>query len=94
MEQLGGDTHEHGSHKGRTFAEDVKEAEKFCRFLLRDNPRKIRPGQRLNRPLEYRHPDSQKPELPGLVKLQRKEYHAKIADDRDLDQCSIAHLPG
>lgn len=84
--KLGCDSHQHCAEEGSSLAEDIVDSEVFARLVLRDDPGKMRSGERLDRALEDCHEDGKEPEFPCLVQLKGEGSDSDIAQDRYGDQ--------
>ena len=68
--KLGCDSHQHCAEEGCTFTENIIDSEVFARFVLRNDPGKMRSRECLNCPLEDCYEYSKEPEFPCFIQLQ------------------------
>ena len=76
-------------HEGRTLTADIQGQVLAC--LLRRNNLRKRPGQRLNTALNM-PTHRQHPELPPMRQKDGEDGNAKVSEDADDDQFSVAYL--
>ena len=84
--KLGCDSHQHCAEEGCTFTENIIDSEVFARFVLRNDPGKMRSGECLNCPLEDCYEYSKEPEFPCFIQLQGEGSDSDITYDRYRDQ--------
>ena len=74
------------AEEGCAFTENIIDSKVFARFVLRNDPGKMRSGECLNCPLEDCYEYSEEPEFPCFIQLQGEGSDSDITYDRYRDQ--------